>query len=321
MRVAVGAVTRQRPAMFSDLLESFAAMERPKDVEVVFLFAENDTEHHVEDVVARFRDRVPEEVRLELEPRPGIPMARNRVLDMALSDGADFLTFVDDDEVVTAQWLAILVSSMKKRQLDLAGAPVRLVAPEGELTGWNRSVLEHLQSRSVNRNRSRERSAQERRDGWINIYTNNWILRLAAQRELGVRFDESLQFTGGSDTKFSIDMKAAGARIGWIPRAYVEEPTPQKRLTLPYHFRRARDQATNAVRLSDKGAGKALTQAFLRFIDAILNTVSSVFTGRYGITKAVHKLGIAAGHIRGAFGGRSQHYGEASAGFHTEKRD
>lgn len=319
MRVAIGAITRQRPTMFGALLASLEKMRRPDDAELVFLFAENDEVHVAAEVVEAFRTRVGAPVRLELEPRQGIPMARNRVLDMALAEGVDYLTFVDDDEVVDADWLVALIAGVRARELELAGGPVRLAAPEGALTPWNRAVLRHLQKRADGRIRSKTRLAEAGEDGAIDVYTNNWCLSLAAQRRTGVRFDEALRFTGGSDTKFSRDFRAAGGRLGFVPGAFVDDPMPQKRLTLAYHFSRARDQSNNAVLLGRKSAASCYGQAALRTLDAAMNLLTVPVTGRYGVVKATHKLGIAAGRIRGAFGGRSSHYGAASAGFHTEE--
>ena len=320
MRVAIGAITRRRPTTFGILLDSLASMQRPEGVDLIFLFAENDEAHQAEGVVAAFRASVSEPVRLELEPRQGIPMARNKVLDMALAENADYLTFVDDDEVVAPDWLVTLIAGVRARNLELAGGPVRLAAPVGALTPWNRAVLRHLESRGDGRIRSRTRLAEAGTDGAIDVYTNNWCLLLAAQRRTGVRFDEALQFTGGSDTKFSRDFRAAGGRVGFVPGAFVDDPMPQKRLTLAYHFRRARDQSNNAVVLGRKSAASSLFQAILRLFDGLLNLLSVPVSGRYGVVKAVHKLGIAAGRLRGASGGRSSHYGTESDSVHTERR-
>jgi glycosyltransferase involved in cell wall biosynthesis len=304
--------------MFADLLGSFAAMRRPPGCEVVFLFAENDSDFTVLPQVRAFRDAVREPVQLELEPRPGIPMARNRVLDMALAADADILTFVDDDEIVTDDWLVHLVAGMEARKLDLGGGPVRLTKTAEPMSKWNTAIYRHLIYRSRKRNTERAASVADATDHLNNIYTNNWALRLASQRRFGIRFDEGLQVSGGSDTQFSLDMNRAGARIGWIPDAWVEEPTPVKRLTLRYHYRRARDQSTNAVLLARKGAPRALWQAFARTLDATLFMVAAPVLGRYMVAKAAHKIGIAAGCVRGALGGRSRHYAPGSAQFHVE---
>jgi len=320
MRIAVGAITRRRPRMFGDLLASFAAMDRPAGAQVVFVLAENDAAQTIGPQVAAFRAAVPEPVLLGLETRPGIPCARNRVLDMALEADADILTFVDDDEVVTRDWLVRLVAGMEARALDLAGGPVRLTETAEALTDMNRAVLAHLLARARKRNGTREAAVARGTDHACNIYTNNWALRLATQRRLGLRFDESLAVSGGSDTRFSLDMKSAGARNGWIADAWVEEPTPAKRLTLGYHFRRARDQATNAVVLSRKGAARALLQAVTRALEAAVIGVTLPFTRRYGLARATHKLGMAAGCLSAALGRRSRHYDRAAERYHAEVR-
>ena len=318
MLIAVGAITRRRPQMFADLLASFAAMERPAGSRVIFLFAENDDALSVEPQVAAFRAAVPEPVRLELEPRRGIPMARNKVLDMAREAGADLLTFVDDDEVVRADWLVELVAGMQARALDLGGGPVRLTETSETMSRWNRAVFAHLTYRAKKRNTRRARYVQDGTDSEINVYTNNWALRMAAQARYGVRFDERLQDTGGSDTRFSLDMKAAGARIGWIPDAWVEEPTPVKRLGLGYHYSRARDQATNAVILSGRGKLNAFWHATARMLEAMLAIPLLPFTGGSGAARAVFKVGMAVGHVRGSFGRQSHHYDPSAAHFHVE---
>lgn len=320
MRVGIGAITRRRPVTFATLLESLAAMQRPEGVELIFLFAENDTAPLAGDVVEAFRAGVAEPVRLELEQRPGIPMARNRVLDMALEEGVDYLTFVDDDEVVAPDWLMVLLEGVRARGLELAGGPVRIVAPSGVLTPWNRAVLQYLQASAEKRTRLRSKLAREDRDDEIAVYTNNWCLSLAAQRRTGARFDERLQFTGGSDTRFSLDFAAAGGRVGFVPDAVVDDVIPQKRLTPGYHYRRARDQSTNAVMLRGKSAFKCFQQALLRCLDGMLTLLTVPVSGRYGVVKAVHKFGVAAGRIRGALGRRSSHYAAGSEGVHTEQR-
>ena len=318
MRIAVGAITRRRPQMFAELLASFAAMERPAGAEVIFVFAENDAAQTVGPQVDAFRARVPEKVVLGLETRPGIPFARNRVLDMAREAGADVLTFVDDDERVRPDWLVTLLAGLEARGLDLAGGPVQPVAADALHGATGRAVLAHLGARAERRNRKRAAAARDGTDGALNIYTNNWALRLATQGRLGLRFDESLAQSGGSDTAFSIALREAGGRSGWVPEAIVEDPVPMQRLTLAYHYARARDQATNAVVLSGKSRAKALAQALARLLEAVLGLPALPVTRGRGLARITHKLGMADGLARGAFGRRSAHYAAEAARYHAE---
>lgn len=123
VKVVVGAITRRRLDGLQKLFESYAAMKRPEGASLMFMLCENDDSTQIEEVVADFREAVSEPVHVMLEPRKGIPLARNRVLAAALEAGADYLTFVDDDEVVTEDWLVDLLQAAQQRELDLAGGP------------------------------------------------------------------------------------------------------------------------------------------------------------------------------------------------------
>ena len=117
-----------------------------------------------------------------------------------------------------------------------------------------------------------------------------------------------MRFTGGSDTRFSVQMKEAGARIGWAPNAFVEEYLPLYRLKPGYHYRRSRDQASNSVQLGTWPAGKALRTVPRRLLEGTLDMISIPFRGNYAIAKGLFKYGLAVGFVRGAIGMRSRHY-------------
>ncbi|MFD1343181.1 glycosyltransferase [Litorisediminicola beolgyonensis] len=321
MKIGIGAITRRRPAMFARLLTSFEGLERPDGAELVFLFAENDSALTVEEIVAGFRGRVPEEVALELEPEPGIPFARNKVLDMALARDCDFLTFVDDDEMVTPGWLKALLGAAESRGLDLVGGPIRLVAPEDALDFWERAALDHAVERMEKRASSRAKEVKSGREGRSPVYTNNWLGRLSTVRAKGLRFDETLRYTGGSDTRFSRDMTAAGGKVGWAPDAWTIQPEPKKRLGLRYIYDRARDQAINAIRLRDRPAWRVLATVPFRLLDfPLLLIAAPVLRGR-AAAKAAYKAGVMVGRIRAVTGARSAHYAPGTEAVHTEETD
>ncbi|MEQ3625251.1 MAG: glycosyltransferase family A protein [Celeribacter sp.] len=318
MRIAVGAITRRRPAMFAELLKSFVTMQRPAGTEITFVFAENDSETTLQAELDAFRAQVPNEVRFALEPRPGIPAARNKVLDMALEGGFDYLTFVDDDEIVRPDWLVKLIAGIRAHDCDLAGGPVVLIEPDETLSSWNQAVFD-LQARRMRRRDSERRGFMERGvSNPYNIYTNNWCVRLDFVREHGVRFDESLRVTGGSDSRFSLDLEAKGGKRCWITEAAVEEPTPKKRLTLRYVYARARDQSSNSVRFKKQGLGRVAGKAFARLFEAGLNLIAAPFTRGRSLAKVAYKAGMASGLVMGALGHKSRHYDTHADRYHTE---
>jgi hypothetical protein len=78
--------------------------------------------------------------------------------------------------------------------------------------------------------------------------TNNVMFcrMLTEEAGLGLRFDPSFRFTGGSDADFFTRATQGGARIVWEQSAVVSETVPQSRLRLSWQLKRAFRIATNA---------------------------------------------------------------------------
>jgi hypothetical protein len=69
----------------------------------------------------------------------------------------------------------------------------------------------------------------------------------AALVRAGLRFDESMCFTGGSDRKFFLQARAEGASIHHVGEAVVRETWPTERCTLAWRLRA--DYRRGAVRM------------------------------------------------------------------------
>lgn len=327
MRVAVGAITRRRPEGLKRLLESFERMERPEGVDLVFVLVENEGEHSesTSTTVAQFIERVAEPVLLRLEPRRGIPFARNRVLETAEELSADYLTFIDDDEVVARDWLVMMLDSARSRGLDLAGGPVTPLAPQGRLTALQLTILDDLRQRAEREAVGRSDMATRDCDQHVDVYTNNWCLRVEAARSRQLWFDPATADSGGEDTKFSQDMLATGARNGWVPGAVVEEVQPPQRLTLRYQYKRMRDQTRMRAQREGFGRRESLKKASQRFAEAValslaLPVVSVIrrARGRELLVRIVRKVALATGLVGGTLGVRSRHYAPQSEALHVE---
>ncbi|CUH77097.1 glycosyltransferase family 2 protein [Tropicibacter naphthalenivorans] len=321
-KVGVGVCTRRRPEMLAALLQSFARMDRPEGAEVVFIVVENEPTLSAATRAAAhtLSEATGCTVLTEPEPKPGIPMARNRVLDTALANGCDYLTFVDDDELVRSDWLVNLLDGLRAQGLDLAGGPVNQIGGDQELTPMQQACLEFVRKRGAKRNATRQAHAVKNEDKQFAVYTNNWCADLAAVRRLGVRFDETLQFTGGEDTRFSLDMSAAGAKVGWVAEAVVDEIMPPSRLTLSYQYARARDQTITTVQLRKLPFRRIWGYALSRLMDALVNALVAPIAGRTYLVKAAHKLGIAVGRWRGYFGKASSHYAPGTETVHGDTK-
>lgn len=229
------------------LMRSFSRLRVPDNVACTVLIVENESESVLSRRRSEIENILPFPVQIELETKIGIPAARNRALDIALSGGFDFLTFVDDDQIVDREWLLMLHASTELRGLDLVGGPRGLIADEPEGLTWaNRLALQGFQAANTGFDVKRFRNAFTDNEEDIMVHTNNWMVRVETLRELGTRFDDSLHESGGSDTVFWRTFRDSGGKTGWASDARTTEIWTKERLTLGYFFRRTRD-----IRLSN----------------------------------------------------------------------
>ena len=314
MRVLIGTITRRRPQGLATLLESWEELARPTGTELAFAVVENEpAPSDAAPVVGAFRARVPEPVHYIVEPEPGIPHARNRVLAIGREIGARYVLQCDDDQTVERDWAARLLAAMQSRHLHLAGGPNLF---------WSRdegAPARYLVARSEERAATVTRRATEGREDAIDVYTNNWCADLPWLDANGIGFDPALAFTGGSDTALSRAVRAAGGRIGWVPDAVTREELPARRCTYGYIYRRARDQVMNSHRFDDGAQRKNLpSRVPLRAIEAAVVPLLGALRGRNDLPRAAYKLGRAAGTWRYLRGAESRHYAPEAAGDHLE---
>lgn len=163
-----------------------------------------------------------------------------------------------------------------------------------------------------------ERRAQSRaRQGKANrisILTNNWLADADLFRKLGLTFDESLRFTGGSDTKFYRDAISQGVKTAWAPDALVFETVPAERITLRYQFSRGKDQSTTSIRakIADRGRGPILPLLVMsigvRAMGCLALLFAAPFTGGRTLVGCARSSGWIAGRIAGFRGRESGLY-------------
>lgn len=299
--------------MLRSLLESWSRLERPPACDCAFLVVENDDHQRIKlPASLAAGDWSDAELIYGLEPRQGIPIARNRAAEIAQQRGADLLLFIDDDEVADPRWLVSMIEAYRSSGCVLIGGPVRAVPPLDKLTSWQRVVFRGVRDRLA---RKEARSKARSRTGNIEavtIVTNNWLAETGLFSRHGLSFDERLRFSGGSDAKFSDEVKARGLKIGWAPSAVVHETISTDRLSLLYQFRRGRDQSNASFRRKiERYSGNRfsiLISVPLRLIGAILLVLLTPFTGGSSLVPMVRALGWIVGRLSVFFGAVSDHY-------------
>ena len=315
--IVVAVATRNRPVMLQKCLESFLSMEVPFGITVDYLIVENNEALTMKSIVDRFASQLayPHSVELLHEPELGIPFARNRALDAAAARQSRWLIFVDDDETVDHQWLSKLILGAETNSYDLAGGPVSPTLPEGEVSPKQQSIYEQYVLDANRRLVARNKSVAAGRNDRIDLETNNWIGRVSSLQQAGLRFDECMRHTGGTDTDLSRRASKLGLKLGWIPEAMVYEVMPHDRLTLGYIYQRSRSQtlAKYYIRYRKHGRRNIVRPIAMALQKAIVGSARltvGVLAGTRMQVKGARTLGVAAGYIQGVLGNSSYFYAQ-----------
>jgi len=310
LKISVAVLTRQRPRMLAELIKSFGHMELPENCEVRCLIVENDKEPNTKDLVySLFPLPNGLEVDYVLETDLGIPQARNRAAREALESRADVMTFVDDDEIVDEHWLSELVSSYRMGGCSLIGGPVRITLQDKNLSWIERSmyngVQKHFEKLEAKANASTKENPQP-------VVTNNWLADVSLFGYENIWFDESLRFTGGSDSKFFRDVTTKGFKSRWNPDAIVYAVMPKDRLSFWDQFRTARDRTMNRFHLVLKNRKAAKVRLLFSVPIKVMVITALViavpFTRGKTLYGVARTAGWVVGRIGAAFGGKSKLY-------------
>ncbi len=313
VHIVAAVLTFQRPDTLATLLAAFAEMDRPEEASVSLLVVDNDAAGSARETVEAWQDRIPG-LTYVVEPRPGIPVARNRALDEARACNADALSFLDDDEYPDRRWLVELVRTWQKTGAHLVGGPVRVAAPPTLATAWQRLVNTSLAARA---RRKEQDSARVAAAGQCRtILTNNFLCDLRWADQYGMRFDESLLVSGGSDTDFFRRAVAADCHAVWCPTAIVNEIIDIDRLSLRYQFRRGAFQSLNHFRMKNRRPTPAVVAVTLglatgRAVLGCLLLIVPVY-GVGSLVMAVRSLGWAVGRVGGLWGAQSTLYAHSN---------
>lgn len=303
MKIFVCACTFRRPDELTLLLRSYRILDVRRDMELTFLIVDNDDTPSSAEVFQSETLDFPWPCRYVHEPRPGIPMARNRALEEALKTAGSegFLAFVDDDETVTPSWLVELVQVAERTGATFVQGPVQMLVGDARDSWWLRTLFFHQRQYP---------DGARRMESW----TNNVLLDLSFIARHNCRFDKRLSFTGGEDTVFFQDVVRAGGQGAYAAHAWVREIQTPNRLSWQWAIsRQFRCGNTRALTmLLRRSVLWSVVYCLLRGAGMITVglgwLVSSVFQGRRGIANGVALLARAVGVLSGLFGARMLGY-------------
>ncbi|MCO6049160.1 glycosyltransferase [Mesorhizobium sp. RP14(2022)] len=236
-RLDIAVCTFRRPQLI-DTLRSLARLDLRDDVSLRIVVADNDETPSAKALVDGFRAESGLAIVYVHAPARNICIARNACLD---ESDADFLAFIDDDEIATPQWASELLRHAGNA--DVVLGPVRAIYAE-DAPGWMR----HADSHST---------FPVFVGGVIRTgYTCNVLLRRESPHVKSRRFRLELGQTGGEDTDYFDGVTESGGRIAYAENAWVSEDVPATRARFEWLAkRRFRMGQTHGRLLKTKAGG------------------------------------------------------------------
>lgn len=281
-----------RRTFLAETLASIAALD-PGAHAIRVIIADNDEVPSARERVDIMRDKIPFPIIYEHAPSANICIARNACLDRA---DADFVAFVDDDEVVTPGWIVALVDKAEATGAAAVLGPVRARygsdAPRWMVDGDFHSTRPVFVGDTI-------------RTG----YTCNVLIRWSMPHK-ALRFDLALGRSGGEDTAFFYQLTALGGTIAYAEDALVEEPVPAERASMNWLVRRRLrfGQTHGMLQVRSRARALIVVAAKIGYCGAMtaLTAFSPVLRRRNWLRAVLH-IGVAGG-ILGVR--QAVHYGQ-----------
>lgn len=286
--LAVCIPTYRRPRMLAACLAAVARLEIPNACRIRVIVADNDAGASARGQVEGLQAEFPFPLSYVTETRRGLASIRNRLLREALAAGADWIAFLDDDEMPAPDWLSQLARAAQEHRADVVTGPLLQVnetAPLDAASGGRRQAG----------------GATPR-----HVATNNVMFRSSLVAAQDLWFDHYYDFIGGEDFDFFNRSTRLGNRHVWVPDALVYERVPQERTTLGYLFYRHFTGAINNVLRHRKDRG--ILSSWLHFLPKLAGKLlaSPVYaviaavawngdTGRKALKMLASGLGYVAG--------------------------
>jgi GT2 family glycosyltransferase len=296
--VSVAVITRRRPEELARLLERLAVLygDDPRvDVAVV----DNDDAGSAAAPVEAARDRFAGELRYALQPVPGYASARNAAV--ALIGDAEYLAFIDDDELPEAGWLERLQATARAHSADVVAGPVFTELPPDAPSAIVRSNVMNSQF------------GRQTQDGAAMplCASGNTLVHRSVLDRVGSGFDQRFDHSGGEDSHFFLRATQAGCKIVWCPTAVVHETSGPERTEPAWHVARARriGQTRTMLDLELRRSPKTLAIRAAACVKSLLAGAGLVVAGTVRRDDAIvlrgrYQLGLARGMAEAALPSR-----------------
>lgn len=269
------------------------------------IVVDNEPDSRVRDLCARMSRDYPVRLRYVEEKRRGISFARNRAAKEALARGADFVSFIDDDDVPEPDWLVRLHQRQIETGADIVFGSWRFAAAQGPVMGIGGTPLFDKPPTKIFNN-----SGQPTGGATCNVLIGRRILRLLeAQGEI---FAREFALTGSEDSDFFIRAGGAGAVFARTAESIINKHYEARRLTTSGILLRAfRYGCTSIAILKKHGTVEQVKRKKKKALKRLRRGLAALplyLTDRRAFLSGLAEICRGLGTLYGCFGGRYRYY-------------
>jgi len=304
VKIAICVATYRRPVMLRALLDSLGRQTLDLDVpvELCIVVVDNDAAESARPVIDAARTSMRWPLHSAVEPVQNISRARNRAIAVACTAAAEWVAFIDDDEIASPRWIAELARAQRTYAADVVAGPVGARYPDGA-PSW-----------LVESNRLLARTVRRTGERIVMAQTGNVLVSTRLLGSLGMPFDPAFGCTGGGDSHLFLRARLAGARMSWAAEATVVETVLLSRTRIQWVVRRAFRIGNcsvfvdRAVLPPTRWLPRRLAMGVARVALGVGLLLSGLLRGRGAIVGGLWQLCQVAGSLAGVLGLRYVEY-------------
>jgi len=308
-RVAICICTHNRSQLLQRLLASLADIDlsgyRSTLVDVILV--DNSCHQETAAICKQASQRLDMSLHYVQEPEAGITYARNRCVSEALARGADFVAFIDDDDLPNRNWLTNLLDRQAVTQVDLVFGTWIL---DVSMPRWARESGIFRSPVKFKDDNKPARYGLPHCASTCNVLAGREILQLVGQN--GPIFSHAFRFSGGEDKDFFIRARRAGAKLASADGSVIQRNHESERYTLHGLFKRGfKNGCSNIYMARAHGSWrrivKLILKATLKLIMSLILLPFSIFS-KSAFMHNLYRMARSFGTMYAALTGRSINY-------------
>ena len=206
-KIIICVPTYKRPNYLKKNLTSL--IEQDFDYKHEIVVVDNDINQSAKSVVNKLNDS---KIKLNYytENKRGISAVRNKCIEACKEKNADYLIFIDDDEIAEKNWLKNLTKTAERYKAEVVSGPV--------LCKFEKEPSNAIQKVFFYRRRLETGSIIE------NCASGNVLINMDIFKERPhLTFNKNFNIMGGGDTYFFMQVRALGIKMIWCDEAVAHE--------------------------------------------------------------------------------------------------